>query len=216
MHTRRVGAFLIGAWLLGSLLMAFVSSQSDVNIERFFSNPPAQVSKELDDVGPEVMRQILRFQASQHIRAISETWEVLQLGIGFALIATSLLTAHRSRIILAATAIMIAMTALQYFFLTPTLNALSRSYDFLPPTAALTERQNFNYHSVWYRVLEILKVIFALIITGRLLFDRYDWTYNVFSKPSSGKRVRRRRRSPSSSSEPAPVTEAATTPDETD
>ena len=64
MHTRRVGAFLIGAWLLGAALMAFISSQAFVNVERFLSNPPDQISKELDDIGPDMMRQILRYQAS--------------------------------------------------------------------------------------------------------------------------------------------------------
>ena len=50
--------------------------------------------------GLTVMRQILRFQASQHNRHIIETWEVIQLGLGGALLATSVLTAHRSRVII--------------------------------------------------------------------------------------------------------------------
>ena len=100
MHTRRVGAFLIGAWLLGAALMAFISSQAFVNVERFLNNPPEQIAKELDDIGPDMMRQILRYQASQHTRHIIETWEVMQLGLGGALLATSVLTAHRSRVII--------------------------------------------------------------------------------------------------------------------
>lgn len=202
MHTRRVGAFLIGAWLLGSLLMAFLYSQVFVNVDRFFGSPPPQIAKELEDVGPEVMRQILRYQASQHTRHVAETWEVIQLGLGGALLATSFLTAHRSRIVIIASSIMVLMVLVMYFHLTPIMNALARSYDFLPPTAAIQERDNFSYYAVWYRVLDILKAILGIVVTGRLLFDRYDWQEKLIPG-STSKGVRRRRRSHSSGSSAA-------------
>lgn len=199
MHTRRVGAFLIGAWLLGALITSFIASQSYTNVERFFSNPPPQVAKEIDDIGPDVMRQILRFQASQHNRHVSETWDVIQLGILGALLATSFLTSHRSRIVIISTALMFLMVLYTYFQLTPAMNALSRSYDFLPAGAATAERENFAYYSVWLRVLGVLKVILAILVTARLLFDRYEWQDKLAPTSSSGKNLRRRRRSHSSS-----------------
>lgn len=194
MHTRRVGAFLIGAWLLGSLLTAFVAAQSYTNVERFFSNPPVQVTREISDIGQEAMRQILRFQASQHNRHVFETWEVLQLGLAGALFVTSFLTSHRSRLVIICTSLMALMVLIAYFHLTPIMNALSRSYDFLPPGAAIQDRENYNYYSVWYRVLDILKTILALIVAARLLFDRYDWQEKL-APGSTPKGVRRRRRS---------------------
>ena len=204
MHTRRVGAFLIGAWLLGAVLMAFISSQAFVNVERFLNNPPDQIAKELDDIGPDMMRQILRYQASQHTRHIIETWEVMQLGLGGALLATSVLTAHRSRVIISASVIMIAMVLFMYFYLTPAMNALGRSYDFLPPTAALQERENYNQYAVWRRVLEILKALLGFVITGRLLLDRYDWQDKLFPGSSAQSRGVRRRRNPQRRSGPNP------------
>lgn len=204
MHTRRVGAFLIGAWLLGALITAFIAAQSYTNVERFFSNPPPQVSKEIDDVGPDVMRQILRFQASQHNRHVAETWLVIQLGILSALLATSFLTSHRSRIVIIATFLMLAMVLISYFFLTPVMNALSRSYDFQPLGAATMERENYAYYSVWVRVLEIFKAILAFLVAGRLLFDRYEWKDKI-TPPTSDKGQRRRRRSrPSGSGSSSP------------
>jgi hypothetical protein len=208
MHTRRVGAFLIGAWLLGSLLIAFISSQAYLNVDRFFANPPAQISKELDDVGPEVTRQILRYQAAQHIRHLSETWEVIQLGLGFALLATSSLTAHRSRIVIIGAALMVVIVLIMYFRLTPSMNALARSYDFLPPAAAIQERDAFNYQFVWYRVLEILKAGLGIVITGRLLFDRYEWQEKLLPGSTPAKNVHRRRKSHGISGSPSPTPEA--------
>lgn len=208
MHTRRVGAFLIGSWLLGSLLIAFISSQVFVNVDRFLNSPPAQIAKELDDIGPDMMRQILRYQASQHSRHIIETWEVMQLGLGGALLATSVLTAHRSRFVIASSALMMAIVLFMYFHLTPIMNALARSFDFLPLTAALQERENYNRYSVWYHVLEILKVTLGIVITGRLLFDRYDWQDKLFpasAGTTKGLRRRRKTQAPASSQDSEPL-----------
>jgi hypothetical protein len=209
MHTRRVGAFVIGAWLIGTILVAFLSSQSLVNVDRFFANPPLQVAKELNDIGRESMRQILHFQAVQYSRHITETWEIIQLGLGAALLATSFLTSHRSKIVLICTGIMTIMVAIMYFYLTPVMNALGRSFDFMPVGAAVPERENFNYYFVWYRVLEILKSILGLTIAGRLLFDRYEWQDRLIPGAAvSGKGARRRRRS-KLSRDPFPSTSRA-------
>ena len=174
MHTRRLGAFLIGAWLLGTLLVMFVTSQSYKNIDRFFASLPPQVAKEVDDVGPEAMRQILRFHASEHNRHVKETWEMMQLGIVAALLATAVLTSHRSRVLVTCAGLMIMMVLTTYLYFTPVLNELSRSFDFLPLTAAVKEREEFSNYAVWYRVFEVLKTTLALVVTARLLFDRHE------------------------------------------
>jgi hypothetical protein len=211
MHTRRVGAFLIGAWLMGSLLIAFVSSQSYANVDRFFATPPAQVSQELDDIGPDVMRQILRFQASQHDRHISETWLMAQLGLGCALLVTSVFTGHRSRIVIVGSALMTLFVAVMYFYLTPIMNALARSYDFLPASAPTPERQNFNHFAVWNRILEIFKAVLGLLVAARLLLDRNDWQEALVPSARPAKSHRRRRRKSSQGTAPAapPATETA-------
>jgi hypothetical protein len=97
---------------------------------------------------------------------------------------------------------MIAMVAFMYFYLTPAMNALSRAYDFLPPTAALQERENYNHYAVWRRVLEILKALLGIVITGRLVLDRYDWQDKLFPGSSSQSKTVRRRRKPQKPSGP--------------
>ena len=100
--------------------------------------------------------------------------------------------------------IMIAMVLFMYFYLTPAMNALGRSYDFLPPTAALQERENYNQYAVWRRVLEILKALLGIVITGRR-FRSLRLASISFSPGSSGQsRGVRRRRKPQRSSGPNP------------
>lgn len=196
MHTRRFGAFIAGMWLMGATLMWFAVSQSNMSVERLFTNPPQQIQKEINDMGPDVARQVFRYQSSLFVRRVQETWEIMQLGLLGALLATSMLTAHRSRIILAATGLMTLAVLTQAFYLTPLMTGLARSYDFLPATAALREREAYASFMNWHRILDVLKMIFALAIVGRLLFDFYDFGSVVlpWSKaPRKRKRMRRMR-----------------------
>jgi hypothetical protein len=161
--------------------------------------PPQAVSKEFEELGTDVTRRILRYEALQLNRHLAETWEVMQFGLGAALLATSLLTTHRSRFVIIGTALMTLIVIYMYFSLTPRMSQLERAFDFLPAGAAARERENFQAYAVWYKVLEIMKALVGTIITGRLLFDRYDWRAGLLGSPTSpvvgGKRVRRRRRS---------------------
>lgn len=188
MHTRRAGAFLVGAWLLGGLLVAFVSSQALVNIDRFFHGAPPEVSAQVESLQPELVRQIFRFQAAQLNRHLLETWEAIQLGLGAALLATAFFAPHRSRIMLGGAAVMLLLVAFLYFYLTPTMNTLARGFDFVPAGAAVQERLQYETWRVWHRVLDILKTLTGAIIAGRLLFDRHEWQEGVLP----GERSRRR------------------------
>ncbi len=214
MHTRRFGAFIIGMWLMGAILMWFSVSQSTMNVERLFSNPPQQVQKEINDMGSDVARQVFRYQASLFTRRVQETWEIIQLGILGALLATSILTAHRSRVVVGATSLMILFVVLQAFYLTPTMNGLARSYDFLPPTAALREREAFSSFQTWHTVLSVLKGILALGIVSRLLFDFYDLGSVVLPWSKAPKRRRRRTRPGASSGRPMGPATAGSLPPE--
>jgi hypothetical protein len=168
MHTRRLGAFLTGAWLLGSFLMAFVTAQSLVNVERIIKSPPPVAA-------PDVTRQILRHGAHQLNRHLVETWEVIQFGIGGALLAVSFLTPYRSRFLIIGTILMLLMVFYLHFGMTPRMNELARLLDFHSAADAVAERETYNAYVIRYQVLEILKSIAGVIIAGRLVLDRQEW-----------------------------------------
>jgi hypothetical protein len=192
MHNRRFGAFLMGAWLLGSVLIWFVGSQSILTVDRILSTPPQQVQKEFEDMGNDVARQILRFEANQLNRRVTETFEVLQLGLAGALLASSILTSSRSKTTIIGSILLMGIAAIMAFYLTPSMNALARAYDFLPATAAQREREAFQRLDVWHRVLQVLGIGIALIVTARLLFDFYEFGAKLI--PDFGKNSKRRRR----------------------
>ena len=198
MHTRRVGAFLIGAWLLGSVVVSYIAMQNLGMVDRILGNPPLAITRELDYLGRDMSRMMFRYHAAQINRHVFESWHVLQLGLLAAFLGTSILTSNRSKTLIAGSALMIVLVVVQAFYLTPILNGLSRSFDFLPPSAGATDRENFQRYHTFYMLFEVLKFLTAIVMTGRLLFDRYDWQ-NAFGVDSSRKtKVIRKRRRPGS------------------
>lgn len=187
--------------------MGYVSSQSYVTVERILNSPPGPVAKDLEDLGSDITRQLLRYEASELNRFLAQVWAVVQLGLGAALFASALLTSHRSKFILGLTAAMFLMVVYQMAAIQPSLNALGRSFDFLPPGAAQRERDSYQTQHIWYLVLEVLKIILGVILSARLLFDRYNWQEKVM--PKSRKQLRRRHRTTRTpaATEPAASTE---------
>lgn len=171
--------------------MGYVTSQNVQNVERILNNPPGPVAKDIEDLGNDITRLLLRFQAAEVNRFLGEVWGVLQLGLGAAFLISSVLTSHRSKFLTIVSSAMILMVVLQMFWISPIMTQLGRSFDFLPLTAALKDRENYQSYHVWYVVLEFLKLLLGLGLAIRLLFDRYAWQQKLAGTPQ---RVSRRRR----------------------
>lgn len=198
MHNRRLGSLLVGGWLVGTVLVWFVTAQTLMNVDRLLSTPPVQIRKELADMGSETARTLLRHQAREVNRRVLETWEILQIGIAGALLATSIFTDHRSKTTLTAAVLLMGMASVAAFYLTPVMNELGRSSDFLPQDAGSPERALFAQMQMWHRLLDVLKLLVALILSARLLFDFYEFRDKFV--PAHRSPARRRRRVPSGSS----------------
>jgi hypothetical protein len=203
MHTRRFGAFITGMWLMGAIFMWFAQYQAGMNVDRLFSNPPQVIQKELNDMGSDVARQVFRYDTNLLMRRVRENWEVIQLGLLGALVVTSILTAHRSRVVIACSVLMMIFVLVQAFYLTPLMTGLERSFDFVAATAAARERDAYAGFQRWHSTLSVANVVMAMLISSRLLFDFYDFGSVVLPWSRPTKKRRRIRRSGSAASRPA-------------
>ena len=88
-HTR-IAAFLLGAWLLGTLFMIFVATQNFETVDRVMKSPPPEAYKMILALGNDSARQLLRYTAGEENRFFFENWELAQLVLGVLL--TGLLT----------------------------------------------------------------------------------------------------------------------------
>lgn len=196
MHTRRLASFLVGAWLLGSAFMLFLTLQQDTLIGRIMGNPPRQLVKEIEDLGPELTRQTLQYHSAELIRFMRGSWNLLQAGLGLALLACCVLTSHRSKFLIIVTSIMFLLTLIIAGYLSPRLTAVGRVFDFSAQAAFLNERANYQSFSLLHGITETLKVLCGLALAGRLLFDRASWN----RRETSRRELRRRSRSSQSRS----------------
>lgn len=206
MHTRRLAAFFLGAWLLGCLFIDLVvKPQSVGQIDRIIQTPPTQVAKDMEELGAEVTRQLLRYSAWESRRAVENTWGIVQTGLIAALLSAVMLTPHRSRLMSILSISLTAMTLITAFYITPAMEHLGRTFDFIPATANSPDRDSYNTFAIWYNVLEVLKVGGGIVLAARLLFDRMGWKQRMTGKastPSSGRRRRKKRISDGSVVEP--------------
>jgi hypothetical protein len=174
MHTRRVSAFLVGAWLSGMLVMWLVTGQSSVSVNRLLMAPPPNLTEELERAGPQASRRLLQHQSAELNRHLIETWLVIQLGIGSALVVISILTPHRSFFVCGVAMGLIIVTALQAFWLTPSAHSAARAMDALSGDAAIAQGEVHAAYAVWNRALEIIKALLGSLLAIRLLLDRYE------------------------------------------
>jgi hypothetical protein len=192
MHTRRLSSYLLGAWLLGILLINFVASQNFANVDRILSSPPGPVAKDIEDLGSDITRLLMRYQATELNRFLFETWGVAQIGLGAAILSASLFTAHRSKFLIFMTIGMIAIALLQVGYIRPTMDGMSRAFDFLPLAAASRERDNYQSYHLMYMVAEVLKLLTGILLSARLVFDRYGWKQKLL--PEAPVRLQRKRK----------------------
>ena len=201
MHTRRLASFLLGAWLMASLTIAYMATQNFAEVERVLATPPSAIVKDIDELGHDITRQLLRYQVAEANRFIFETWGIIQVGMGGAFLSSVLITAHRSKFLIISAAVMAVIALIQTFYILPSLASLGRAIDFLPLNANSPERDSHRSFHVMYQVLDILKLMLGIAASGRLLFDRYGWQEKLLPASSSSQRRRRRRKRTSDGSE---------------
>lgn len=179
--------------MLAILIFGFISMQNMSNVDRILSSPPGPVAKDIEDLGTDITRLLMRYQATELNRFLAETWGVGQIGLGAAVLSAMLFTAHRSKFLICATCVMILIALFQVAYIRPSMNALGRAFDFLPAGAATRERDSFQSYATMYTVAEVIKLLIGLLLSGRLIFDRYGWKQKLL--PATPKRLQRRRKS---------------------
>ena len=195
MHTRRLASFLIGAWLLGTLMLSFVvAGQNFAQVDRILETPPGQIAKDISDLGEDVVRQMFRYQAAEANRFLFQIWGVVQLGLGLAFLTAVTITAHRNKVLMIGALLMLLITCLQTLYIVPSMTALGRLFDFLPATANSPERDTHRTLHIWSQILEVIKLLTGLVVAGRLLFDRMAWQDRIAPARSSHGHGRRRRK----------------------
>ena len=164
---RRIAGFTLGAWLGAAVFADFAVTENFRAVDRFLrSSYGVSATADLGGTGRERLRPLLRRSAGEENNVIFSDWETAELILGAVLIGLLLADHVRGRVMSLAAA-MLAIVAVQRFYLSPEVASLGRQISELPPDASLNSRF-WTLHSA-YSGLEIAKLFTGLLLVVPLL-----------------------------------------------
>jgi hypothetical protein len=163
---RRLSALLLGAWLGAGIFADVAVTQNFQTVDRFLAQPGSVlIARELNSVGRDRARLILRRNAGEENNGIFENWERVELVLAIGLLLI-LMFGQPSKLMLAAAFLMFGIVAAQHFLLSPEITDLGRKMADLPADNPLSSRF-WTDHGI-YSGSEILKLVVGGALAVRL------------------------------------------------
>lgn len=171
MHTRRFATFLLGLWLGCAVFMAWVATYNLTSAQEMPTHSRKEFQAEVENLGPDRVHNLMRFQAAELNRHYFRWWEMAQIGLGLGLGLLLLFATTGNRLVMTLITGMLAIVLVQHLTITPQIVELGRGLDFLPPGEITKERAAFRSYHGFYSTLEVVKLLAGLVLTGRLLYS---------------------------------------------
>ena len=189
MHTRRLVAFLLGAWLGGILFVTYTAYANSYTTKGIIEHPTEAPRRLTELSGSDRVASLLRYQTAELNRSMIESWEWMQLALGLAVIITLPFAMRLKWAYVLAAIVMFGIVLAQRTLLTPEMIGVGRLLDMAGGNAwtqddLWKERQSMHTLEQLYISLDAVKVLFGLSLTGALL---------IFRQKTSGKRTTDRR-----------------------
>ncbi|MFB3829834.1 MAG: hypothetical protein ACE15B_23895 [Bryobacteraceae bacterium] len=167
MHFRRLVSLLLGMWLGGCFFMALVATQNFRGVDRLLVSPAPQAQPAVNLLGAQA-RPLLRYQVSELNRWYFETWDTVQLGLGLLLLFLLVFATHEKAISILPALLMLLITILDRFLITPQIVDLGRALDFAADVRSSTDSRFWTLHAT-YSGLEVGKWVLGLLLAARLV-----------------------------------------------
>lgn len=168
---RRLAALVLGAWLGAAVFADIAATQNFAAVDRFLAEPGSlHTSVELNQIGRSRERLILRRNAGEENNGIFENWERAELIAGTVLFALLLFGARPNKMMLGLTLLLLAIVAVQHFYLSPQVTDLGRRIADVPASDPLNAKFR-TFHGV-YSGSELLKLVVMLGFAARLAIRR--------------------------------------------
>jgi MYXO-CTERM domain-containing protein len=172
MHTRRLAAIIMGAWLAGMVLMLVVPERNLASVDELLRTPSPKAQGILEKVEEVNARPLLIHHASELNRWLVRNWERVQLGLGVALSLCLFFGVEGKRFTLVLCLLMLATVVFLHWFLTPEMEKLAEVVDFVAPSEASVARDRFRSLQAGYFTAEGIQLVLGLLLAGGLLSRR--------------------------------------------
>jgi hypothetical protein len=162
----RWAAFLMGAWVAGSLFVSVIAAENFYTIDRLLSAPANHTFQAMtDQLGRPAARDLLRYLSSELNRLYFQLWNIAQVVIAAAVFVLLRRVPRATRIRRAAMA-MLAVVVLMLVWLAPEITAVGRTLDFVPRETPPPQLARFGVLHAAYAALEMVKLLVGVIATA--------------------------------------------------
>jgi hypothetical protein len=168
MHSRRFACFLVGIWLGCELLLGWVTMANSRSANLTLAGAHATAAAQLRQLGPG-LGPALRYQAAEQTRGLLEGWGTAQIALGGFLLLFLLFATEERPGALALALFLVALSAVEWVFLTPEMVAQGRALDFVAAGAEIHDRIRLSAFQNAYLGIEALKLVAGLMLGGRLM-----------------------------------------------
>lgn len=172
MHTRRLAALIMGAWLAGIVFMLVVPARNLASVDELLQTPSPKAKRILEKVEEVNARPLLIHHVSELNRWLVRNWERVQLGLGVALSLCLLFGVDGKRFTVVLCLLMLATVGFLHWFLTPEMEKLAEAVDFAVPGDPSVARDRLRSLQAGYSIAENVKLVFGLVLAGGLLLSR--------------------------------------------
>jgi hypothetical protein len=171
MHARRMICFLLGLWLGGAALMAWVARENPRSVDRLISEPDAATAALLQPVGKPAAGLLLRHQVFEQNLRLYQFWGTAQLALGVVFLFFVLFASREGKLSLLLAALMLAIAAVQLFVVEPELAALGRATEFAPEASAV-DHYRLRLVLAGDKIADALKGLLGLALALSLIVRR--------------------------------------------
>lgn len=166
-------AFLLGAWLAGTLFMWSVATQNFRLVDRLLASPAGELRERTAPLASGDTRLVMRYQASEVNRVLFDRWGWTQLGLAGALVWL-VFRSPADRWVQMAVLVMALIAAVLQFAVVPETVRLGRLLDFAAREPAPPEAAPFWRLHTAYTALDMLKFILGVAVTAGLWRGRVE------------------------------------------
>ena len=155
----------------GGILMFWYGARSFGTVADIMNQSNPAFVLQTKPLGPVVTRLVLRYEVAEQNRWLTRSWETMQILLGCLFFGYLLFGTREGKFSLIVMLLMLVLTVVQHFMLSPELGLLGRSLDYTPSDLASQERARFWLIHNAYLAIEAAKLGLGIIL-GAIVMSR--------------------------------------------
>ncbi len=163
-------AAVLGAWLLGSLVIAFIATQNFRTVDRVLrgASERPELAERLKRVGTADARLLLRHLASEMNRFYFRAWGWSQLLLALVALVGLWGGGIHDRVVRGSVLVMVAIVLIAALHITPEVVTIGRRFDFAPRDPPPPDFARFWRLHMAYTLLDFVKLGMGVVALFRL------------------------------------------------